>query len=60
MGKQVELLQGTLDMLILKAISLGPSMVTASCSGSSNSPVAAPRFSRDRSTPPCAASSAKD
>ena len=24
MGKQVDLLQGTLDMLILKAVSLGP------------------------------------
>ena len=24
MGKQIDLLQGTLDMLILKAVSLGP------------------------------------
>ena len=40
MKKQVELVQGTLDMLILKAVSLAVSTATASCSACNNSPAA--------------------
>jgi hypothetical protein len=50
MGKQLDLLQGTLDMLILKAVSLGPLHVTGFCCVSSRSPASSCRFSNARCT----------
>ena len=51
MEKPLDLLQGTLDMLILKAISLSPCMATAFCCASSRFRKSDWRSSRGRCIP---------
>ena len=41
MTEKAQLLPGTLDLLILRAVSLGPCTATASCCVSSKSPASA-------------------
>ena len=48
MGKQIDLLQGTLDMLILKAVSLGPLHGYGVCYAFNRSQVKSFKSSRDR------------
>ena len=57
MSDTTELLQGTLDLLILKAVSLGPLHGYGVLLRISRSRRTACRFSKARSTPRCIASS---
>ena len=50
MAEEAALLPGTLDLLILKAVSLAPSTATASCSALNRSPAARCSSSRAHST----------
>jgi hypothetical protein len=59
MAKTVDLLQGTLDMLILKAVSIGPRHGTGFCSASNKSPKSGWKSSRARSIRRCIGSSTK-
>jgi hypothetical protein len=49
-GEQIDLLQGTLDMLILKAVSLGPLHGYGYCSASGRFLASSWRSRRDRCT----------
>src|SRR5438552_13142090 len=53
MGNEAELLPGTLDLLILKAVSLGHFMATAFSCASGKFPGAHYSSSKERSIPPC-------
>ena len=54
--RRLELLQGTLDMLILRTLSGGPSTATASARRSGRSPTTCSGSRPARSTPRCTAS----
>ena len=61
MGKERgDLLQGTLDMLVLKALQLQPMHGWASLNGSSSGPRACCSSGKGRSIPPCIVSSDRD
>jgi hypothetical protein len=60
MGKRSDLVQGTLDLLILKTISLEPKHGWAIAKRIHNrSPARSSRFSKDRCIPRCTGSSKK-